>query len=118
MAVTKRLSPDAMQQYFDQFTKRFLKNESTDVADVEIVGQDVGAQVVAQGVHLMGITYDPHTRELAFVLEHGDLRTYRPKDVWAVEDDDGFIRAVEIVGDGDVKEIVRLRRLAVRPQSN
>lgn len=115
MAVTKRLSPDSMQQYFNRFTKQFLRNDSTAVADVEILGKEFGDQVAAEGVHLLGITYDPRTAAIEFALEHGDSRTYRPKEVWAVEEDDGFIQAVEIAGEGDVKEIVRLRRLALRP---
>jgi hypothetical protein len=34
--------------------------------------------------------------------------------VWAIEEDDGFIRALEIVRDDDTKEIVRVRRQAIR----
>ena len=33
---------------------------------------------------------------------------------WAVEEDDGFIQALEIVRDDDTKEIVRVRRQAIR----
>ena len=47
-------------------------------------------------------------------LESGGLRAYRPKEVWTVEEDDGFIRAIEIVRDDDTREIVRVRRLGVR----
>jgi hypothetical protein len=103
-----------MEQYFDRFNKRFLTLESTDVADVEVVGMDVGDQVASDGVHLIGITYDPDTQELEVELETGDLRAYRPKEVWAIEEDDGFLRALEIVRDDDTREIVRVRRLGVQ----
>jgi hypothetical protein len=114
MSVTKQLSADGMQAYFDLFSRRFLKYESTDVADVEVVGMDIGDQVEADGAHLVGISYDPHTRALEVELEAGGLRAYRPKEVWTVEEDDGFIRAIEIVRDDDSREIVRVRRLGVR----
>jgi Family of unknown function (DUF5335) len=114
MSVTKQLSPDGMQEYFDGFSKRFLKYESTHVADVEVLGMDLGDQVEAEGAHLVGISYDPHTRALEVELESGGLRAYRPKEVWTVEEDDGFIRAIEIVRDDDTREIVRVRRLGVR----
>ena len=47
-------------------------------------------------------------------LESGGLRAYRPKEVWAIEEEDGFIQALEIVRDDDTKEIVRVRRQAIR----
>jgi hypothetical protein len=103
-----------MQKYFEYFNKRFLLNESTDVADVQVVGRDLGDQVATEGVHLIGITYDPRTQSLEVELEAGDLRSYRPKEVWAVEETDGFIRALEIVRDDDTSEIVRVRRLGVQ----
>jgi hypothetical protein len=114
MPVTKRLSQDAMEEYFDRFNKRFLNLESTDVADVEVLGKDLGDQIASDGIHLIGITYDPGTHALEVELESGDLRAYRPKEVWAVEEDDGFIRALEIVRDDNTSEIVRVRRLGIQ----
>ena len=115
MSVTKRLSRDMMKEYFDRFTKRFLNLESTDVADIEVVSVDLGDQVEAQGVHLLGITYDPRSETLDVALEVGDVRSYRPREVWVTEEDDGFIHALEIVRDDDAREIIRVRRLGVQP---
>lgn len=114
MSVTKRLAPDGMEDYFSRFTKRFLNNESTDVADVEVLSPSLGDQFAAEGAHLVGITYDPDTRSLEVELESGDHRAFRPKEVWTIEDDDGFVRAIEIVRDDDASEIVRVRRIGVQ----
>lgn len=114
MSVTRRLSPEAMEEYFDRFNKRFLNAESTDVADVEVLSKDLGDQVATDGAHLVGITYDPRARSLEVALESGDMRSISPKEVWAVEEDDGFVRSIEIVRDDDATEIVRVRRLGVR----
>ena len=113
MSETKQITPDRMEQYFDGFSKRFLRTENR-TADVEVLGKDLGDQVESEGVRLIGITYEPNTRELEVELETGDLRSYKPKEVWAIEEDDGFIRALEIVRDDDTKEIVRVRRQAIR----
>jgi hypothetical protein len=75
---------------------------------------DIGDQVSDEGVRLIGITYEPRTRELDVEVEGGDLRSFKPKEVWAVEEDDGFIRALEIVRDDDTKEIVQVRRQTIR----
>ena len=110
MSTTKRLAADGMEEYFDRFNKRFLNKTPSSGADVEITSRDLGDQVLAAGVHLIGITYDPDTQALEVALETGDHRAYRPKEVWAVEEPDGFIRAIEIVRDDDTSEIVRMRR--------
>lgn len=114
MSVTKRVEPEAMEEYFDRFTKRFLKPESTDVADVELLARDFGDQILADGAHLIGITYDRKEHSLEVELDSGDMRSIRPKEVWAIEEDDGFVRAIEIVRDDNSSEIVHVRRLGVR----
>ena len=110
MSETIQLSPDRMQEYFDGFSKRFLRKGSTPVVDVEVLGMDIGDQVESEGERLIGISYEPGTRALEVALESGELRAYKPKEVWTIEEDDGFIRAIEIVRDDDTKEIVRVRR--------
>lgn len=114
MSVTKRLSPDGMEEYFNRFSQRFLRRESTDVADVEVLSSGLGDQVAADGAHLAGITYDPKTKAIEVEFDSGDMRSFKPKEVWAIEDDDGFVRALEIVRDDDASEIVRIRRLGVK----
>jgi Family of unknown function (DUF5335) len=114
MSVTKRLSPEGMEDYFNRFNQRFLRNESTEVADVEVLSSDLGDQIAADGAHLLGITYDPKTQSLEVELESGDHRAFKPKEVWAIEDDDGFVRAIEIIRDDDASEIVRVRRIGVQ----
>ena len=113
MQSTKRVSPERMQEYFETFNKRFLNNESTDVVDVEVVSKELGDQIANEGAHLIGITYDPGSKALEVELESGDLRSYQPKEVWTIEENDGFIRAIEIVRDDDTREIVHVRRLGV-----
>lgn len=114
MSVTKRLAPEGMEEYFSRFNQRFLNRSSTEVADVEVLSGDLGDQVAAEGAHLLGITYDPKTKSLEVELESGDHRAIQPKEVWAIEDDDGFVRAIEIIRDDDASEIVRVRRLGVQ----
>jgi len=113
MSETKQITPDRMEAYFDGFSKRFLLQDNR-TADVEVLGRDLGDQIEGEGVRLIGITYEPKTRALDVELEGGDLRSFKPKEVWAIEEDDGFIRALEIVRDDDTKEIVRVRRQAIR----
>jgi hypothetical protein len=115
MPVTKQLPAEQMQEIFDGFSRRFLQDYPTTVVDIELLGVDLGDQVQGHGVHLLGITYEPRTRALEVQLESAGLRAYKTKEVWAIEEDDGFIRALAIVRDDDTKEIMRVRRQATGP---
>jgi hypothetical protein len=114
MPVTIQLSPARMADYFATFTKRYLANESTDVADIEVLSPTLGDQPMATSTHLLGISYEPKRNELEVALESGDVRAYQPKEVWVVEDEGGFLRAVEIVREDDTRELIQVRRLGVR----
>ena len=109
MAETKRIATDQLTQYFDAFSKRFLMADAVERADVEIL-DDRGDQALASGVKLLGVDYDPHTNALELELESGDHRAFNPREVWAVEEPDGFISALQVVRDDGAREIVNIRR--------
>ena len=114
MGTTKRIEPDRIAAYFDQFTKRFLADSATDRVDIEVQEPELGNQFAEEGARLLGITYDRGSNALEIALETGDHRTYAPKEVWAVEEPDGFVSAVEVVRADGVREIVNVRRGAQR----
>jgi hypothetical protein len=81
---------------------------------VEVLAPDWGDQLAAQGAHLRGITYDPKGKALEFELEAGEHRVFNPREVWAAEELDGFIKAIQIVREDGSREIARVNRLGVR----
>ena len=109
MSETKRIATDQLTRYFDAFSKRFLMSDSGEVADVEIIGE-MGDQRLADGVKLLGVEYDPHTNALELELESGDHRAFNPREVWAVEEPDGFISALQVVREDGEREIMNIRR--------
>jgi hypothetical protein len=116
MPVTSKVPRDKLEEYFDVFTKHFLRNESTIAADVDLVSQEWGDQVEAEGAHLVGVTYDPKENALELTFEAGQHRTYHPVEVWTLEETDGFVKAIEVVRDDGAREVVRVRRLGVQPR--
>ncbi|HEV7366688.1 MAG TPA: DUF5335 family protein [Gemmatimonadales bacterium] len=114
MAVTKAVPREQLEEYFDEFTKRFLRDGSPEAVDVELLEPDWGEQVMAQGARLLGITYDRHKNSLEFELEVGDHRIIEPAEVWAVEEEDGFISAVEVVHPDGAREVVSVKRVGLR----
>ena len=118
MPVTIQLSPAHMAEYFATFTRHHLLNESSDVADVEMLSRTLGDQPVVTGGHLTGITYEPKRNSLEVEFDSGDVRAFQPKEVWVVEEENGFLRAVEIVHDDDTRELIQVRRLALRKRDD
>jgi hypothetical protein len=114
MATTTRIPHDRLAAYFDAFTKRFLQDGSPEAADVEVEAPEWGDQESVRGARLLGITYDADTKTLEFAFDWGDHRVVRPREVWAVEEPDGFVSALEVVHRGGAREVVSVKRVGLR----
>jgi uncharacterized protein DUF5335 len=114
MAMTKGIPKEQLEEYFARFTKRFLKDGSPEAVDVEVLEPDLGDQVLVQGARLLGITYDRKSNSLEFELDTGDHRLIEPQEVWTIEEEDGFLSAVEVVHPDGTREVVSVKRVGLR----
>ena len=114
MAVTKAIPTDELEPYFAEFTRRFLKDDSPEAADVEVVDAELGDLTVAQGARLLGITYEPPTHSLEFEFDVGDHRVLDPHEVWTMEEPDGFLNSVGVVHGDGTRDVVNIRRVGLR----
>lgn len=111
MELTNKCIMEAeLQQYFDIFAKRFLRNTNREEVDVEVLHDDIGDQHEVTAVPLHGITYDADTRELDVSFENGEHHIYSTRSLWVAEEPDGFIAAMQVTRPDDIIEIIRLRR--------
>ena len=110
MPATKKIPREQLVEYFDSFTKRFLRDDSPEAVDVEVLSPDWGDQVAMHGVRLEGITYDVHTEALEFALDVGGHRVYKPSEVWAIEEPGGFLSSIEVVRPDGTREIVSVKQ--------
>lgn len=117
MATTKQLPKEQWHEYFDNFTKRFLEDLNPEAADIEIISPDLGDQYEAEFVRVIGVAYDHKDNVLEVALENVDHLIYHPKEIWVVEEDNGFVSTIEVVRDDDTREIIRLRSVGIQPAS-
>lgn len=110
MTATKQIPPNQWKDYFDRFTKRHLRDDRPETARIELLSPTLGDQVQAPGAQLQGITYDTKSKALEVLVENMDHLVFRPKEIWAVEEKDGFLSGIEIVRDDGTKEILTVRR--------
>ena len=111
---TNKLSRERLPGYFDDFTKRHLRDDLPETVAIEVLSPERGDQHLVTDAHLLGITYDPNSNALEVALGSGDHRVYDPKEVWVREDDDGFPSAIEVIRPDGVRELLRLTRGAAR----
>jgi hypothetical protein len=69
---------------------------------------------MADGAHLTGISFDPDTKVLELALDSGDHRVYEPREVWAVEEANGSLSALEIMAKDGSLEVVEIKAVGLR----
>jgi hypothetical protein len=55
------------------------------------------------------------TDTLEFAFDVGDHRVIKPREVWVVEEQDGFVSSLEIERAGRAREVVTVKKVGVRP---
>jgi hypothetical protein len=110
MGKTAKIPEARLAGYMETFTKRFLRDDAPESVDVEFVAPDLGDQYAAQGARLIGITYEEDTHTIEFEMESGDHRVVEAREVWAIEEPDGFVSAIEVVRPDGTRDIATVHR--------
>lgn len=108
MPATNRIPHDRLAEYFEDFSKRLLRDTTRQGVDAEIVGPDIGHQQAVHGARLEGITYDPRSDTLEIALDTGDHRVERPREVWVTEAPNGLLTDLQIVRGDGAREIIAI----------
>jgi hypothetical protein len=116
MGVTRQIPRKEWEEYFKRYTRQHLAGESDaegevhPAAVVEALSPAFGDQVEATLVPLVGMAFDPKSNAFELLLKDVDHLVFDPIEIWVIEEDGGFISALEILQADGVKEIVQLRR--------
>jgi hypothetical protein len=103
MAIQKLEKP-AWHPYFDQMSKLIIGKR----AEVEVAALNIGDQIEAEWLPLMGIVYD-HKDDLVEVLMDGlDHLIRKPAEIYVDYGPTGLV-SIEVVDADGVKQIVKLR---------
>jgi hypothetical protein len=107
---TRQIPRTEWQSYFDRFTREHLEQAPPEAVTVEVLSPSLGDQYEASTERLLGLTYDPRSDALEVLLEDVDHLMFRPAEIWVIEDDEGFVQTMELVGSDDTREILHIRR--------
>jgi hypothetical protein len=109
MAVQKIDKPE-WRAFFDWFSRGLLGAR----VELEVASLDLGDQIEAEWLPLLGITYDDKDDLLEIALEGVDHLIHGPREVWA-DLNVGELMSFEVIDDRGVSQIIKLRQPLMLP---
>ena len=97
--------------FFDDVSKASIGKR----AEIEVAALDLGAQVEAEWLPLLGIVYDPKSDIIEIALENLDHMVRKPRDVFVDQGELGLTSLKATDGDGR-QHIVQLREPLMLPR--
>ncbi len=108
--MSRKIPRAEWQVYFDRLAKILEAKE----AELEVASLDLGAQIAAEWVPLIGIVYDPKGDLLEVALEDFDHLIGQPQEIW-VDEDDLLLVGLEVIDAEGTQHILRLRTPLMLP---
>jgi hypothetical protein len=100
---TRKLDEQEWHRYFDKSDRALRGLKAT----VEVVATDVGAQFVAEGLGIVGITYDQKGKLLEVAMEGMDHLIMHPREIYVDETPQG-LAVVEATDADGRKHIIQI----------
>jgi hypothetical protein len=77
-------------------------------AEIEVASPDLGDQILAEWIPMIGVTYDSKDDLLDVALDRTDHLVYHPKEILVEENAEGLMSIAVMAADG-TRQIVRLK---------
>jgi hypothetical protein len=103
---TQKLEKPTWQPYLDQVSKQLGAGSKR--AEIEVASLQLGDQIEAEWVPLLGISYDPNDNLVEVLVEGLDHLIRNPVEIY-VEVGPAGLASMEVIDKDDVRNIVRLR---------
>lgn len=112
MGAARIIPCEEWQTFFDEYSRRFLSpfGDAEETAFIEVMSPSLGVEVEAACAPLVGMAYDPRSNAFELVLANVDHLSYYPTEIAVLEEDDGFISALQVTRLDGTQEIVQLQR--------
>jgi len=78
-------------------------------AEIEVASLDLGDQIVAEWVPLLGITYDSRDDLLDVALDRSNHLIRRPRNIVVEDDSQAGLSSVAVIDEDGARQIVKLR---------
>ncbi|WP_138429836.1 DUF5335 family protein [Fodinibius saliphilus] len=109
MMAIKEIEKKEWGEYFNSFSKKYLKDEEPEYVEIRVLSDSMGAQQATTWVLLKGITYDAKGDLLDIRLEDSSHIIHKPKEIYVTENKDGWILNLEVIQEDGTKDIIETR---------
>jgi len=110
VAKLAQVSKPEWKAFFDRVSKSLVNAR----AEIEVASLDLGDQVVAEWVPLLGLSYDPRADRLDIVLARSNHAISGPKEISVQESAEG-LETVAIVDKEGARQVVKLKKPLLLP---
>jgi hypothetical protein len=98
--------------FFDQMSKAMLGKW----AEIEVASLDLGDQIVAEWIPLLGITYDSRDDVVDVAMDRANHLIYHPREI-VVEKTLTGLASVAVVDEEGARQVVRLKEPLMLPDA-
>jgi hypothetical protein len=110
----QKLEKSEWRPFLDTVSKELEAKE----AEIEVASLDLGDQIVAEWLPLLGISYDPKDDIVEIALDGVDHIIHKPREIY-MDNGAEALTSIEIVDTDGVKQIVNLKdKLMLPPPRN
>lgn len=101
---SRKIEKPKWAQFFDWVSTSSLGQR----AELEIASLQIGSQIEAEWLPLLGLVYEPKDDTLEVVLEGVDHLIHKPREIY-VDEGPGGLQSLMIVDADGARQILRLR---------
>jgi uncharacterized protein DUF5335 len=112
MSHLRTIPPAEWRSFFDRTSKALLGQR----AEIEVASLDLGDQIVAEWLPMIGITYDSRDDLLDVALDRASHLIRHPKEI-VVEESEAGLRSVSIVDADGARQTVKLKTPLMLPSA-
>jgi len=102
---TTKLDESEWRPFFDRMARRHVEGRR---AEIDIASLDLGNQIAAEWLPLLGVAYDPKGDIVEVALEGFDHLINKPREIFVAEDA-GRLSSIEVTDADDVRHIIQLK---------
>ena len=110
MSSLRTIPKTEWRSFFDRMSQALLGK----LAEIEVASMDLGDNIVAEWVPMIGITYDSRDDLLDVALDRANHLIRHPKEI-VVEEDENGLKSVAVLDGDDTRQIVNLRTPLMLP---
>src|SRR5712691_6608129 len=113
MSNSLKVPQSEWRAFFDRMSKALLGKR----AEIEVASLDLGDQIVAEWIPLIGITYDSRDDLLDVALDRANHLIRHPREILVEEAPTGLASVAVVDADG-ARQIVRLKEPLMLPSAS